>query len=246
MRLGVCCAAADVAGVLAAGFDYAETPAGELFKEPCVKCVATNQFFPFGARLFGPDPFDWRAYVDRLLDRAVGAGVEIMVIGSGAARHSDPSQRPGDADEAFMDIAAEISHKAAPRGVIIAPESLRQEETDVANDAEKLAAGLLRRGTAYTLDIYHALVEWRRAFGLAAIDAQFVERHLTINPAHVHLSDIDRSLPQEGDPLVALVLRRLVALGFNGRVSLECSDGVMEDLALARARVAECLQDGIR
>ena len=246
MELGVCCAAAEAGEVLAAGFDFAEVPARAILESdsPC-QWVATNQFFPFGVRLFGVEPFDWRTYSHQLFDCAGRCGVQLMVIGSGAARHSAASQLPGEADAAFLDIAGEIASMARTRNIVIAPESLREEETDVANSARHLAEGLAQRNAAYTLDVYHLLVEWRRHYGTAEIDAAFVDRELTLTPAHVHLSDIERGLPLLDDPLVDLVLRRLLRLGFQGRVSLECSSGVMNDLPNARQRVGDLIDRSI-
>jgi hypothetical protein len=47
-------------------------------------------------------------------------------------------------------------------------------------------------------------------------------------PAHVHLGDLPRMAPRSDDPMMQGFARRIKALGYDARMSLECNIGEME------------------
>lgn len=228
MRFGLCCSYEEVTGALDAGFDYVELAASRLREQTSelsgVPVEATNLFFPSGFQLFGPGADDAPAYGSKLFPIAASLGVRTMVIGSGAARRAAAEQKADLAQSEFCRIASELSKMASEYGIVVAPESLNATETDVGNRLSSLARELASLGTAYTADSYHVLAEWRSDHGTdwhpSSVDWAV---ELPTRPAHVHLASAERQAPQPGDASLAGFVQRLAELGYDGRVSLECS-----------------------
>jgi sugar phosphate isomerase/epimerase len=233
MKIGICCGLSDAARAVQAGLEYVElqaallgAPSGPLPVEDYadVPMEATNVFFAPEIRLFGENATDWHDYAKRTVDRAASLEVKIMVLGSGRARHAPTAG--AEYEERFADVAAWIDEYALRAGVRVAPESLNRTETNVGNDLASLARRLAQRGVGYTADSFHVLREWDadgREGGLPAPSPEFWQRQLPHTPLHVHLGDINRKAPRLGDPQMAGFFQRLDELGYNARMSFECS-----------------------
>lgn len=244
MEFGLCCSLSQASLVMAAGFDYVELPAGQLFaseSEPNyaqfegLKVAATNLFIHGNLKLVGPDKGNVREYAERVIPRAAQAGVQVMVIGSGAARRSPAGYDLDAAEDDFLDAASLCSRIAAEHRVVVAPESLRPEETNVGCFLGDLARMLSYRGVAYTADSYHVLNQP----GSMPVDPSFWEHELPFAPAHVHLGDRHRSWRVAEAPELNGFVSRLKDLDYSGRVSLECAWNDFEaelPLALEQAR----------
>lgn len=227
MRFGVCCQLQQAAQVLSAGFDYVELPAGASFAGPGepdwqllsdVHVEATNLFVAGDLKMVGPERGDIRGYAERVISRAARAGVKVMVIGSGGARKSPAGFDLDQAEDEFVQAAAWCQEIATPLGVTIAPESLVPEETNVGNYLGDFARLLARKGVAYTADSYHVLNQPGNSPG----EPGYWEAELPFLPAHVHLGDRPRNWPKRDDPEILGFSARLMELGYEGRISLEC------------------------
>jgi sugar phosphate isomerase/epimerase len=100
MRFGICTSLAEAEEAVEAGFDYVELSASSIATADDVWAYrdlpveATNAFFPTSFRLFGPEATPIQGYVTDLLAKAEDIGVEVMVVGSGAARRAPYRRYP--------------------------------------------------------------------------------------------------------------------------------------------------------
>lgn len=212
------------------GADYVEVPAYRFVTEKHyaealegLPVETTNLFFSSEMRLYEQIERTVLA-AERTIRRAKEAEVQLMVIGSGAARKS-PENR--DADWCFVRFVEILNHantNTKDCGIVLAPESLNREETDVGNDLAQLAHSCHEVGLGYTADSYHVLKEWDLEGRPGSVEALF-EKQLPFIPNHVHLGPLDRKAPQSSDPMIQAFFRRLKDLGYDGRISLECSWG---------------------
>lgn len=246
--MGACCQVDQIGQVLDAGFDYAEIPANTLLKSEVRTSgvESANLFFPSGARLFGPEPFDWRTYAGQTLSKAAEWGIRTVVIGSGRNRASAPGITPVEAEDAFCDMAMEIQALADRYGIQAAPESLNRSETDVGNDPAILAEKLRVRGVPFTFDTYHAIAEWYAQGEPCTLSKATLKSQLTLCPIHVHLATKDRLVPEGGEEDLALIFQHLADLGFDGHISLECRDTFDQDLAEAAERSRKAVLEYLR
>jgi sugar phosphate isomerase/epimerase len=227
VRFGLCCSSSEADAALDAGFDYVELPASRLADEieiyKRLRPPATNLFFPAGVSLYDSGRPHALKYAKDVVKRARDVGVQTMVIGSGGARKAPDRMRPSAAETEFVLIAAEISESAEKVGIIIAPESLNRSETNVGNDLRSFSTALREHGVAYTADSYHVISEFVAEGGEGPIELEHWEFDIPYLPAHVHLGGRDRVDPLASDPDLAGFVRRLLDLGYDGRVSLESS-----------------------
>ncbi len=234
MRIGICAGLDLAPRALAAGFDYVEVGAsGFTLREDFdaaqyreLKAEAANLFFPGTIKLFGSEATPWWNYAQNAVDRAAQIGIEVIVIGSGGARRAPEGVH--DAEAAFVEVAGQIADYARARGIVIAPESLNQSETNVGNDLAILARSLSARGVGYTADSYHVLVE---AHGNPNWESQ-----IPFCPTHVHVGDLPRNAPEPEDPHIQGFAKRLKELGYDGRISLEARLRADTDEELRRVR----------
>src|SRR5688500_17911548 len=137
MRFGVCCSLSQAPAVMAAGFDYVALPAGHTVggaaepdanKFDGLSIEATNLFIRGDLMLPGPYKGSAMGYADRIIPSAANAGVQVMVVGSGAARRSPAGYNLDSAEDDFIASMKTCQTVASGHGVTIAPESLRAEE----------------------------------------------------------------------------------------------------------------------
>lgn len=234
MHFGVCVGLPHAREALAAGFEFVEIPAqvfkgtDDIYDPDTTKGIptpVTNFFFPGGMKLFGAERGAYSDYARKVLDRAAKSGVKVMVIGSGSTRRAPDGYNEDAAFDSFIEIVAEIEKRAKKMGIHLAPESLTRADTNVGNDLAVLAKALKSKGVGFTANSYHILAEWDadgRERGKAFPSDAFWKKKIPHLPTHVHLADFSRSFPRADDLMIKGFVKRLQALHYKGRVSLEC------------------------
>ncbi len=209
---------------------------------------ATNLFFPSNATLFSTDwqeIFHVIIYLNIAKSRLSEAGVKVAVIGSGNQRRCPPEVSfpyQGDPfDYLFSDsespeeiIARWLAAISDPSdSVVFAPESLERSETNVGTDCASFSRTLKKHGVGYTADAYHILKEWNADGREGVLDFPthaYWANQLPHTPTHIHLAQLEgRRFPQPKDPMLEGFFDRLRELGYDDRVSLECSNFNPED-----------------
>lgn len=224
MKFGVCCGLEEALLALEIGYDYVElgaaaiATADDLTPYRALPIEATNLFFPSSIQLFGPQPKAYLDYAPKAIEKVASLGVKVMVVGSGGARKAPEGVAEDVAEALFLGVVRDLQEIADIYGVHIAPESLNRSETNVGNDLGELAHRLQAVGVGYTADLYHILYEASADGAEPDLNAQ-----VPYVPTHVHLADLPRNAPSADDVQVAAFARRLHALGYNARISLECT-----------------------
>jgi sugar phosphate isomerase/epimerase len=203
-----------------AGFDYVEVGVSQFaLDEPfdpnryrAARAETANLFFPGTFRLYDMDRGELEAYIETSIIRARQIGLQVLVVGSGAARAATNGLAIEEAEQQFIALIASIQGLAGKHGVKVAPESLNQTETNVFNRSADLSKALAQVGVGYTADSYHILRE-----------SESLEEAIPFLPTHVHISNGDRKAPSPNDPEMIAFAKRLHELGYTGRVSIEAS-----------------------
>ncbi|MBC8103574.1 MAG: sugar phosphate isomerase/epimerase [Cytophagales bacterium] len=234
MRFGVC-AGVDKAPLLAeAGYDYIELAVGgDLVpdedeaawgaKRPAIEALplpveSFNSFVRKG-RIVGPDAdFDWlERYVRSALSRAAQVGGKIIVFGSGGARRV-PDGVPRDEAERqilrFLHLCADASERT---GVVVAIEPLNRAESNIINsvaEGARLVKLVDRPGVRNLADSYHMEKDDEPVSAVQEFGEVL---------AHVHTADTERGAPGTGVYDHSAFFRELRAVGYDSRVSIECS-----------------------
>ncbi len=99
------------------------------------------------------------------------------------------------------------------------------EEDEV---VERLARLLHERGVEYTADSFHVLKEWDFEHPGTVPTAEHWVEQIPFKPAHIHIGDLPRNYPKADDPMMQGFAKRLREVGYDGRISLECSLGELE------------------
>jgi sugar phosphate isomerase/epimerase len=233
MRFGVCCSARHSDEVAAAGYDYTEAnftslcgmrdeefaAVAETYRKAAVPVYSTNCMFPGDLRLYEEDsPEKVRAYAEKGFERVASLGVQVCVVGSGAARRVPAHLTREEAEERFSAILALLGDLAAPYGIRLAIEPLNFAETDMVNtvaDAVRLAERSGRDNVGALVDFFHFFMVGEQDDGLQCAGKRLF---------HVHLAraNADRQMPKEEDrPTVEKWAGMLKEIGYDGAMSLE-------------------------
>lgn len=248
MKIGICTSLEKASLAVEAGFDYVELSVSEIAqRDPWGSTLyaglpieACNLFFPGDVRLFDTTwTLELRRYLSKARQRLDEVGVSVAVVGSGNQRRCPdgisfpfdsglvdfPANGTNSAEEFFARCIAQFLEM--PGSVLLAPESLNRTETNVGNDCGEFAKVLSEYAIGYTADAYHILFEWDangREDGQAYPSKQYWEDQLPFAPTHVHLAQLEgRRAPGPGDLMLVGFFERLKELGYNDRISLECS-----------------------
>jgi sugar phosphate isomerase/epimerase len=224
---------ADLDAAREAGYDYIEVSAQEVsglsdtdfealvarVKASPVPVRAANVFLPGSLKLTGPqvDAARQAQEVDRVLTRLSALGVRTIVFGSGKAREIPEGFSREEAFRqlvAFGQLAAEA---AARKGIVIALEPLRRQETNVINTAAEgleLVEAVDRPAFQLLVDFYHLTVEGEDPAVLVRAGRRL---------RHVHVANpTGRVFPREGtEAAYAPFFARLREIGYTGGVSVE-------------------------
>jgi D-psicose/D-tagatose/L-ribulose 3-epimerase len=233
--IGYCTSVKNLAAAKAAGFDYVELATTEIaalsdaeFEQAAhtasgigLPTPVSNLFLPATLKVTGSDVEIDRqvAYVTKAFDRLARLGVDTVVFGSGGARRV-PDGFPRDA--AFRQLVAfgrRIAPLARARGVTVAVEPLRREETNIVNSAAEgleLVEAVDDAGFQLMVDFYHLASEHE--------DPRIIVRART-HLRHVHMANpAGRVFPRAAaefdyEPFFA----SLREIGYDRRISIEAS-----------------------
>ena len=232
IRLGVCTTIDHASCLKEAGFDYIElglSSIAALSEEEfdILRCKvqasplpveAVNSMIPGTYQICRKEGLgeDVVQYLETAFDRAAQLGVKVAVFGAGAARRVPEGMSPAeglDCLEAFLKTAGMLAEQ---KGLRIAIEPLRAEETNIIHyvrDAQALAARVNLPNVGALADLYHMM---------SGNDAyEDMKNGLT----HCHIAErFERTWPAYGDGSEAdyeAFFDALKASGYEGRVSIE-------------------------
>lgn len=235
VQVGYCMPLRNIEAAKAAGFDYVELSTSEIaglsdteFEQAAARVQqvglpvpATNLFLPAALKVTGPniDPEQQMAYVKKAFARLARLGTQIVVFGSGGARQV-PDGFPKD--QAFQQLVAfgkRIAPEARARGITVAVEPLRRQETNIINSAAEgltLVNAIDDAGFQLMIDFYHLASE--REDPAIVLRARAHIRHLHVaNPE-------GRVFPLKWDEYdYAPFFAALRTIGYDKRISVEAS-----------------------
>jgi D-psicose/D-tagatose/L-ribulose 3-epimerase len=178
VQIGYCSNLKNVEAAKAAGFEYLELGTSEIaalpddefektvqrIKDLGLPVPVTNQFIPQNIRLTGPDvnPDQQMAYLAKALARVSRLGTGIVVFGSGGARRVPDGVSKAAAFEQLVDFGRRAAVEASGRGITIAIEPLRRQETNIINSAAEgleLVRAIDHPNFQLMIDFYHLASE---------------------------------------------------------------------------------------
>ncbi|HEY3289888.1 MAG TPA: sugar phosphate isomerase/epimerase family protein, partial [Anaerolineae bacterium] len=237
MRFGCCVGTREQIEILAhAGFDFCELPAAavqpfetDADAAPALRALESaplrpesfNVLVPASLPLAGPkvDHAALAHYLRRAFSRMVGLGGQVVVLGSGGARRI-PAGYPRETGlsqiEQGLTIALEEANRA---GITLALEHLNRAETNTFNSIAEsrdmlMNSHLARHGMRLLADLYHIEKEHETLDVIA-----------TVGPllAHVHVAGGERRSPDVSGYDYAGFMQSLHHIGYDQRISAECS-----------------------
>jgi D-psicose/D-tagatose/L-ribulose 3-epimerase len=235
VQVGYCSPLKGLDGAKAAGFDYVELGTSELaalsdaefaqaaehVKEVGLPVPVTNLFLPAALKVTGPeaDRTQQTTYVRNALTRVSRLGTEIVVFGSGGARRVPDGFPKEQAFDQLVDFGRRVAAEARVRGITVAVEPLRRQETNIINsvaEALELVRAVNDPNFQLMVDFYHLASE-REDPGVV-LRARDHIRHLHVaNPQ-------GRVFPLEWSEYdYAPFFAKLVTVGYDGRISVEAS-----------------------
>jgi sugar phosphate isomerase/epimerase len=255
VQVGFCTPLANVAAAKAAGFDYVELGTSEIaalsdaafvealgrIREAGIAAPAANLFLPATLKVTGPaiDPDQQMAYVKRAFARLQQIGTTIVVFGSGGARLVPEGFPKDQAFQQLVEFGRRIASEARARGITVAVEPLRTQETNIINSAAEGLALVNAIGDPnfqLMVDFYHlASVKEDPAIIVRARD------HIR----HLHMANPEgRVFPRTPDEYdYTPFFAALRAIGYNGRISVEASTKDLKaDAPLAIALLRRAFQ----
>jgi len=255
MLYGVC-TGTENAGVFAdAGFDYIELHVQlqllpeepdavfaaqlEQIKASPLPCLTANCFIPGHLKITGPD-VDREAlkrYAATACERAQQAGVDVIVLGSGGARRIPDGFDRGQAMDQLASFARMAGDSAKQHAVTICVEPLNRGECNVLNTVAETAefVKLVEHPQVKMLvDAYHWARNEEPVDSIIAA-AEFIH--------HIHIATCtNRRAPGVEDCDLQPFYTALAAIGYNGRISVECDWKNKEEEA---RKALKALQNGI-
>ena len=231
MQFGACASLDDAPWIKDAGADFLEAnvqtvlaPMDKARRPPdpaalTLPIAAYNCFLPGDLRVTGPDAdrAHLATYAERACRRARSSGASVIVFGSGAARKVPDGWPRERAEEQFVEAMRLTGRAAAAAGITIAMEPLCRAETNILNSLSEGLALLDRArapGLAILCDLYHLAAEQEPLADLDAAAGRI---------AHIHVGDpVDHGPPRPGGTACREFFAKLKAIGYDGRVSLEC------------------------
>jgi D-psicose/D-tagatose/L-ribulose 3-epimerase len=251
LGIGLCVRLADVAVARDAGYDYVELSAQEVaglgegdFQSAAARLKASgipartaNLFLPGSLKVTGPavDAARLADHVERTLGRLAALGVETLVFGSGKAREVPEGFSRDEARRQLVSFGRLAADVAAQKGLVIALEPLRRQETNIVNTAAEglaLVEAVDRPAFQLLVDFYHLTVE--------AEDPAVVVRAGS-RLRHVHIANPEgRVFPRDAaEAAYTPFFARLKEIGYTGGVSVEAGT---TDLATDARRSAAFLR----
>ena len=178
VQIGWCTGLKNLEAAKAAGFDYVELGTTEIaglpdadfeaavaeIKRVGLPVPVTNLFLPSTLKVTGPeiDPAQQMAYVTKAFDRLHRLGTEIVVFGSGGARRVPDGFSKDDAFKQLTEFGRRIAPEAQARGITVAIEPLRRQESNIINSAAEgfeLVKAIDHPNFQLMIDFYHLASE---------------------------------------------------------------------------------------
>jgi D-psicose/D-tagatose/L-ribulose 3-epimerase len=240
VQVGYCTPLRNLEAAKAAGFDYVELSTSEIaglsdadFEQAVARVQqaglpvpATNLFLPAAIKVTGPavDREQQMAYVRKAFARLQRLGTQIVVFGSGGARQVPDGFPKDQAFQQLVDFGRRIAPEARARGITVAIEPLRHEETNIINSAAEglgLVNAIEDANFQLMVDFYHLASEKE--------DPAIVLRAAT-HIRHLHVANPSgRVFPRKWDEFdYAPFFAALQKIGYDQRISVE---GSTQDLA---------------
>lgn len=240
-----------------AGFDYLEVPVPALQKPLegedaflrameeasglALPVEASNGFFDFDGslRCIGPDADMKRLedYCETLFARSARAGIRLLILGSGNARAIPDGWPREKAEGQFAELLARIGPRAAAHGIEIAIEPLARVECNFVNTVDE-GAGFARTCGSSAIGVLADFFHWNRNGESQDTIVSSKDRFM-----HVHLATTpNRLLPGLEDCDFSAFFAALSAIGYDGRISLECRFPPPEGRAEVLCRVLQSLK----
>lgn len=235
VQIGYCGTFSDIENVKAAGFDYIELRTADIaalsdedfngviarLKHAGLSVPTTYLFIPPSIKLTGPaiDETEQMAYVRKALDRVARLGTRTVVFGSGGARQYPERFPKAQAFAQLVDFCKRLAPEARSRGITIAVEPLRPEESNLINsmaEGLELLAAVNDSSVQLNLDFYHLeMVKEDPDVILKAGD------HIR----HVHMANpTGRIFPLRKEEYdYALLFSRLRRIGYHREISVEAA-----------------------
>jgi D-psicose/D-tagatose/L-ribulose 3-epimerase len=235
VRVGWCTGLKGIDAGKAAGFDYLELGTSEIaglsdaefeaavgrVKQVGLPIPVTNLFLPATLKVTGPqiDREQQMTYVRKAFDRLSRLGTEIVVFGSGGARRVPDGFPKADAFTQLVEFGRRIAPEARSRGITVAIEPLRREETNIINSAAEgleLVEAIGDPNFQLMIDFYHLASEKEDP----AIVLRARERI-----RHLHMANPQgRVFPLDWNEYnYAPFFANLRAIGYDKRISVEAS-----------------------
>ena len=255
VQVGYCTPLRNLEAAKAAGFDYVELSTTEIsglsdaeFEQAAARIrqvglpvPAMNLFLPATLKVTGPDidRAQQMAYVRKAFGRLARLGTTIVVFGSGGARLVPDGFPKDQAFHQIVEFGRRIAPEARARGITIAVEPQRHEETNIINSAAEGLALVNAIGDPnfqLMIDFYHFAVE--------KDDPAIVVRardHIR----HLHMANPEgRVFPRTWDEYdYAPFFAALRSVGYDARISVEAST---QDLPGDAARAITLLRRALQ
>ena len=191
----------------------------DLVSDYSLRAECFNSFIPADLKVTGPDVDKVRLdnYLASATERAAELGGEIIVFGSGAARHVPDGFSRKRAHDQILDFLESAANYAGRHGLVIAIEHLNRSETNAINsiaEAVQFADELGRSEVQVLVDFYHQMLEGEAFDEIVRAGERIV---------HVHVADTDRLYPGSGRYDYQRFAKSLADAGYNKRISVECN-----------------------
>ena len=235
VQVGVCTPLKDIDAAKTAGFDYLELGTTEIaalsdadfesalahVKQLGLPVPAANLFLPATLKVTGPgiDRDEQMRHVRKAFTRLSRLGAGIVVFGSGGARQVPAGFSKEQAFQQLVEFGRRIAPEARARGITIAVEPLRTEETNIINSAAEglsLVEAIGDPNFQLMVDFYHlASVKEDPSIIVRARD------HIR----HLHMANPQgRVFPHDaGEYDYAPFFAALRTVNYAGRISVEAS-----------------------
>jgi D-psicose/D-tagatose/L-ribulose 3-epimerase len=233
VEVGYCSSLKNLDAARAAGFDYVELGTTEIagladedfektlerLKELGFSVPVTNQFVPPSIRLTGSDvqPDAQLTYVRRAFARLARLGTRVVVFGSGGARRVPEGFAKERAFEQLVDFGRRAAAEAKARGITIAIEPLRRQESNIINSAAEgldLVRAVGHPNFQLMIDFFHLATEQEDP--AVILRAKDHLRHLHVANPRGRVFPLRR---EEFD--YAPFFANLKAISYAGRISVE-------------------------
>lgn len=243
VKIGVCRGSRSLNDAVRFGFDYLEPAAaetaemdessfesfkGEVLASP-IRCECFNSFIR-KLRVVGNDVNapELRAYLEFTLERCRQLGASIIVWGSGGSRNVEPGfsrDRAWEQIRSFLRTAGDV---ARPKGIVIAIEPLRHQESNMLNtgaEAFRMVRDARHPNVKMIIDYYHLREENEDPEIIWTARKEIVHFHFA-NP-HGRVWPLDVSEDADYGEFFKLVKR----IDFRGGISIEARGSFEKDAA---------------